>query len=226
MDLDVNERLERVLAHALSRRPDALFLTGDFCAAEPRQDMFHQLRPLLDATGVPYYITPGNHDDRGMLRNAFFLRGHNDAPVYGLVQVADRDFLFLDSSPGSVDDEQIEWLGRALDAYPDADLVMHHPPVPLGVTFMDNNYPLRDTKPLLNVLSADGRPRHVFCGHFHSGRSVVWNNLTVYLCPPTSFFIDPEPEEFRQEDLPPAYQLLEWSADGLRVVPTFVPENA
>ncbi len=77
MGLDVNSRLQRVLEHAATSNPDAYFLTGDFCAQEPEQDIYHQLRVVLDKLGKPYYLTPGNHDDRGMLRNAFYLEGHN-----------------------------------------------------------------------------------------------------------------------------------------------------
>lgn len=223
MGLDVNARLESVLAHAMARKPDAIFLTGDFCASEPEQDMFHQLRAQLDLLGVRYYLTAGNHDDREMLRNAFYLDGHNYEPICGLVRVKDQDFLFLDSSPGTVDGDQVKWLSRAITNYPDANIVMHHPPVPLGVTFMDKKYPLRQTDELLAALTTDGLPRRVFCGHFHSGRTVNWKNLEVHLCPPTSFFINPDNEEFEQEMLPPGYLMLEWVEDGgFRAVPYYV----
>ena len=223
MELDVNARLDAVLAHAATLQPDALFLTGDFCASEPIQETFHYLRARLDALGIPFYLAPGNHDDRAMLRNAFYLEGHNYAPIKGLVRVKDRDFLFLDSSTGTVDDGQVSWLTSALAAYPDATIIIHHPPVPLGVAFMDKNYPLRETENLLAALTADGRPRRVFCGHYHSGRTVRWKNLEIHLCPPTSFYIDPEEEEFQQEMLPPGYLLLEWTEESdMRVVPRYV----
>lgn len=227
MGLDVNERLARVLEHAAARDPDAYFLTGDFCATEPRQETFFQLRPILDQLGKPYYITPGNHDDRHMLRNAFFLEGHNDEPIIGLVRVNDRDFLFLDSCLGAVGEDQQAWLSRAIAAYPAADIVMHHPPVPMGVTFMDGTYPLRNPEDLLPILAADGALRRVFCGHFHSGRMVHHGNLEVHLCPPTSFFINPEADNFEQDYLPPAYTLLEWTDEGdFRSIPTYVAGNA
>ena len=226
MDLDVNERLQRVLDHAAAREPDAYFITGDCCAMEPLQDVFYRLRPRLDALGKPYYITPGNHDDRRMLRNAFYLDGHGDEPIKGLVRVNDRNFLFLDTCPARVDEEQVNWLAAALAEYPEADLVMHHPPVPLGVNFMDTKYPLQDTDALLDVLLGTDQPRRVFCGHFHSGRTVQHGPLEVHLCPPTSFFIDPEPEDFHQEFLPPAYLWLEWAEDGsFRAAPTFVASS-
>lgn len=214
MGLDVNQRLAAVLTHAQAFEPDAYFITGDLCAHEPVQEVYHRLRPLLDQLGKPYYLAAGNHDDRAMMRNAFFLEGHGQDAVSGLVKVKDRYFLLLDSSPGFIDDEQVEWLDRALDQYPNANIIMHHPPVPLGVRFMDEKYPLRDTDKLLQVLTYDDKQRKVFCGHYHSARTVNYRNLQIHLCPPTSFFISPDSAEFQQEDQQPAYLRLEWGDDG------------
>jgi Icc protein len=223
MGLDVNARLAQVLTHATGLAPDAFFLTGDFCASEPIQEIFHQLRARLDLLGVEYFITPGNHDDRKMLRNAFYLEGHNYEPIRGLVRVKNHDFLFLDSSTGKVNDDQVEWLTNALKTHPEAAIVMHHPPVPMGVVFMDKKYPLRETGHLLSALTADGQPRRVFCGHYHSGRTVHWKNLEVHICPPTSFYIKPNNEDFQQDFLPPGYLMLEWPDEGgFRVVPQYV----
>jgi len=109
-----------VLVHAMHLNPDAVFLTGDFCASAPVQEIFHQLRARLDLLGVNCYLTPGNHDDREMLRNAFDLEGQNYEPIRGTVQVKNKDFLFLDSSTGKVNEEQIGWLTDALKAHPEA----------------------------------------------------------------------------------------------------------
>lgn len=225
MGLHVVDRLQRVIEHSKSFEPDAYFLTGDFCAHDPVQEMYHQLRLLLDGLGKPYYMVAGNHDDRGMMRNAFFLEGHNQEAIKGVVQVKDRYFIFLDSSSGFVDDEQVNWLAKALGQYPQCDIVIHHPPMKMGVRFMDGNYPLRNTENLLSVLRTDGRHRRVFCGHYHTGRMMTHQNLSIHLCPPTSFFIDPDADSFAQLLLPPAYQQLVWDdAGNFRASPTYVME--
>jgi len=223
MGLDVVGRFKRVLEHSRSFEPDAYFLTGDFCANDPVQEVYHLLRPMLDELGKPYYLIPGNHDDRAMMRNAFFLEGHNQEPVKGLVQVGDRYFIFLDSSTGYVDKEQLAWLTKALGQYPQSDIVIHHPPMKMGIAFMDGKYPLSDPEGLLTILRADARHRRIFCGHYHTGRMMTHQNLSIHLCPPTSFFINPDADSFQQEFLPPAYLQLSWDEAGnFRSAPVYV----
>lgn len=223
MGLGVLDRFKQVLEHSRSFEPDAYFLTGDFCAHDPVQEIYHQLRSLLDGLGKPYYLAPGNHDDRSMMRNAFFLEGHEQQPIKGLVQVKDRYFIFLDSSAGMVEKEQLGWLTKALVQYPQSDIVIHHPPMKMGVPFMDEKYPLKETGKLLNILRADGRRRRIFCGHYHTGRMMTHQNISIHLCPPTSFFINPDSDSFEQEHLPPAYLRLTWDEAGnFRAVPTYV----
>lgn len=223
MGLDVNARLQAVLAHAQGFEPDAYFLTGDCCAQEPIQEVYHRLRPVLDQLGKPYYLAAGNHDDRAMMRNAFFLKGHGQQTIHGLLKIKERHFLLLDTSAGTVDQPQLDWLAKALVQYPDADIVMHHPPVPMGVRFMDGKYPLQETDTLIEVLTADGRPRRVFCGHYHCGRMAQFQNLQVHLCPPTSFFIDPDSADFRREAQQPGYLRLSWEDNGtFHAAPVYV----
>ncbi len=214
MGLDVGARFEAALQLATKLHPDAIFLTGDFCAHEPVAEVYRRLRRRLDGLRVPYFVTAGNHDDRRMMREAFPLPGCGDEALNQVVELKGRAFLILDSSPGYVDDQQLDWLARALADYPGADIVMHHPPLPLGIQFMDETYPLRDTDRLLALLTADGNRRRIFCGHYHANCVVSHRNLEVMLCPPTSFFIDPSASGFELEPHPPGCQLMEWTDEG------------
>ena len=215
MGLDVNARLDAALDRIAHLAPDALFITGDFCAHEPVQEVYYQLKTRFEAFEKPYYIIPGNHDDRAMMRRAYpLMPGKEQEPIYGLVPLGDQEFIFLDSSPGTVDGPQLDWLAETVREHPAATVVIHHPPIKLGIPFMDNKHPLRDTGRLLELLTADGQRRRVLCGHYHTARTVSYRNLDVLLCPPTSFFIYPGAEEFMMEAHAPGFQLLEWAADG------------
>ena len=214
MGLEVEKRLRAVLKDAERHEPDGYCITGDFCAHDPRPEVYARLRPILDDLGKPTLLIAGNHDDRSMMRDAFVLAGTGGEPIYGATTIADNTLLYLDSSEGRVGEQQLDWLEKALHDYPDAPLFMHHPPLEMGVQFMDRKYPLRDTDRLLQLLGADGHRRRVFCGHYHTSRMVSRGSLDVFLCPPSSFFIRPAAEDFELEPHYPGYLLLEWSDAG------------
>ena len=197
MDVATAARFSRVLDHAQAYAPDAYFFTGDFCAREPQSWVYEELAPRLAALRAPTVIIPGNHDSRPLMRQYFDLPGSEDEPILQDLTLAGQTFLFLDTRFGILEDSQLNWLTSKLEHTPEAHLVMHHPPVKMGVAFMDDNYALRDTDRLLDLMHARERTTHVFCGHYHSGRTVYDANLAVHLCPPTSFFIKPEAVESR-----------------------------
>lgn len=213
MGLDVEARFEAVLADASLHQPDAFCFTGDFCADEPVRAVYERLRPRFDTLNAPYFLTAGNHDDRRMIREVFGTPGEADDPVYGPVTINGRTCLFLDTSPGVTDRGQVDWLETAVREHPQAPIFMHHPPITMGVPFMDGKYPLRDTDRLVKILTSDGRRRRIFCGHYHTPRLVSQDLLDVFLCPPTSFFIQPCADDFALAHHLPGYFLLEW-ADG------------
>lgn len=214
MDLDVEARFLAVLREAAAYAPDALFVTGDCCAQEPVASVYTRMAPLIHSLGVPVYLIPGNHDDRAMLRAAYDLPGKNQEPICYEHTLGGETFLFLDSSTGVVGDDQLNWLEAALASRRNANVVMHHPPIPCGVEHMDAMYPLRSPERLLHLLTRDGSRHRIFCGHYHASRTVMYRNLEVYLCPPTSFFIDPRGEGFKLQHRPPGFLLLEWPGNG------------
>ena len=226
MGIDPTDRFERALAAAREYDPDVYWFTGDFCAREPQPWVFDFLAPRLTALGKPYVIAAGNHDERAMMRAAFDLPGAETDPVLQQMDIKGRQFLVLDTRYGIMEEEQLNWLEEELRQFPHADIIMHHPPFKMGLPFMDDNYALRDTERLHELLFGLDRPVRVFCGHYHCQRFLRHRNVLVHLCPPTSFFIQPNAPEFVQDFLPPAYQQIEYRADGeVRVVPVYVGET-
>ena len=227
MDLDVEARFLSVLRTAALYDPDALFITGDCCAQEPVASVYTRMAPLTERLGVPVHIIPGNHDDRAMLRASFDLPGQDQEPICYERTIGQEVFLFLDTSTGKVGDNQLDWLEAALASRRNANVVMHHPPIPCGVEHMDAKYPLLATERLLHLLTHDGSRRRIFCGHYHASRTVMYRNLEVYLCPPTSFFIDPRGTNFHLQHRPPGFLLLEWPGNGqFRCADIVVEEGA
>src|SRR5687768_5085510 len=66
------EHLERAVGHlnGLSPRPDLVLVTGDL-VERGHADEYRRLRRMLDMLTMPYFVIPGNHDDRRALREGF-----------------------------------------------------------------------------------------------------------------------------------------------------------
>ena len=129
----------------LPQRPDVLVVTGDLVDFG-RVKEYQHLRRLLAPLPMPYYLLPGNHDERGALRSVFADHAYL-AQCEPYVQYAIEDWplrlVALDTvipgeGGGRVDDERLAWLEETLaESKKPTLLVMHHPPFPTLIGHMD-----------------------------------------------------------------------------------------
>ena len=70
--LDTVACLERCVAHvaALRPAPDVVLITGDL-TYDGQAAEYATLLEVLGGLASPYFVIPGNHDDRGRMRAAF-----------------------------------------------------------------------------------------------------------------------------------------------------------
>jgi 3',5'-cyclic AMP phosphodiesterase CpdA len=218
---DPAERLGRVMDHllALDPLPDVLIVSGDV-ADHGLAEEYAEARPWLDRWPGPLAVCPGNHDAR-----AAFVEGLG-LPARGVVEVAGHRFLMLDSlidaiggervDEGRLGEEQLGWLDREL-ATSDAPafVVLHHPPVAIGIDLMD---PIRllDGDALAEVITAHPHMLATLVGHAHTmcsttyaGRPLLVGGGVVSTVP-----LDAEPFPVVWYDAPPslALHLVEESA--------------
>ena len=144
---DPTSSLEAALA-ALARLPtplDAIVVTGDVSDHGKRKE-YRLARELLDATGVPVHVMPGNHDDRGKLREAFALPGEGDEPIDYEVDLGPLALVVVDSTapgeeePGRFEPAQLERLDRVLAGLGAASptiVAMHDSPLPTAMPGWD-----------------------------------------------------------------------------------------
>ena len=136
------ERVMRYLA-TLPRPVDAVLVTGDV-ADHGAVEEYQAARGLLRAPS-PVLLCPGNHDQRANFRRV--LLGDADGghgPVNQVHHLDGVTVMLCDSTvPGQdggyLADETIRWLDAALAATPHRPVLvaMHHPPVTLGIPFVD-----------------------------------------------------------------------------------------
>ncbi|SDG56273.1 phosphodiesterase [Roseospirillum parvum] len=212
-------------ANRISPGLDAVVLTGDLTDMG-RSEEYTALKPLLDRLAAPYFLLPGNHDDRDALRQAF--DGHPGlappGPFMNLVvdhfpvRLIGLDTLLPGRHEGHLCPARLSWLEARLSEAPQRPTMvfMHHPPFATGIAHMDEMMLLRPGD-LLAVLRRHPQVRHVAAGHVHRAVSTAVDGLAMSIAPSSahavSLDLDPDaPATFTLE--PPALRVFDVSPAG------------
>ena len=231
--IPTRELFEDVLAHVerSGLRPDHVVVTGDHTHDELPETyaaVREELAPFLDRL----WLVPGNHDDRAVLRAAFDDRipGDGAGQVTFSFRAGDWLCLGLDTQvPGAVGGrlgaEQVDWIRAQLDEHRPgaAVLFMHHPPVELGLAWLDR-IGLEDAKLLQDLLEEDPRVRLVCCGHVHHEFSTRVGSAEIVTVPSTGLQFSPVSEVAEFVAAPPGYRMIELGVDGYRTSVVRLPE--
>lgn len=172
------EIFERAVPLVNAVHPDLIVVGGDLTSDE-KEASYHRARTAFARLDAPVHAMMGNHDDRRAYRSAFCA----DQPASGdpVVRAFDHGscrFVLLDSQlPGAVegrmDGDQLAWLERDLAAHLDRPtfVFVHHPPLPIGVRWLDNMGFLNGGD-LVRVIQRHLQVRAVLFGHIHQPR--IW----------------------------------------------------
>jgi 3',5'-cyclic-AMP phosphodiesterase len=159
---------------AIQPQPDAVLLTGDL-ADHASDEEYQQLRDLLAPIDAPFYVLPGNHDDRGALSRHFGVPGRDGEPVdysvdLGRLRLAVLDTTIPGDDSGALGPEQLDWLDAELAAAPEqlTLVAMHHPPLRTGMAVWDAiGLAHADQQALAVVIERHPHVRRLVGGHFH-----------------------------------------------------------
>lgn len=203
-----------------SPRPDLVVISGDL-ADTPSAEEYAHLLQLLRPLAIAFVATPGNHDDRALLRAA--LPGQPYAKPGGALNLAiaagPLDIVLADSSVpgrayGELDADTLTWLDTTLaaSATRPALLFLHHPPFVTGIRHMDVQN-LRNADALAAVLQLHGRARLVAAGHVHRATLTMFAGIAATICPSPNHAVALDldgrlPPSFYHE--PPAFHLHVW----------------
>lgn len=161
--------------NGLFPRPDLVLASGDLID-EPSIEAYATLRAILAKLDIALVLLPGNHDDRALLAEAFPEHDYlpqDGAPAHfvrdlGAVRLVAFDAVVPGKEYAEPTAEALDWLEATLAAVPAQPtmLVLHHPPIPTGLAFMDAIQPPWPPR-LAAILSAHPQVRLVGCGHVH-----------------------------------------------------------
>jgi 3',5'-cyclic-AMP phosphodiesterase len=193
-------RLEAVIdaVRSLPNRPDAVLVSGDL-TDDGAAENYRVACELLNRLDLPLHVLPGNHDDRGRIREAFELPGAGEEPVSYSVEVGALRLVLLDSNvpgqdPGRYDAERMAWLDEELSSEPERPtiLAVHHTPLATGIPEWDAiNLEASDRKALGEVVARHPQLRTIVGGHLHRVAASALAGCPVLSAPSTYLQVRP-----------------------------------
>lgn len=226
------QRLDRTLAAvcAVHPRPELLLATGDLI---DRGDLasYQRLREAFSDLPFPVRVCLGNHDVRATFAEAFPEYALSEGFLQYELKAGPLRLLVLDTLEegrhgGGFCDTRAGWLRARLDedAATPTLIVQHHPPMEVGIPWMNTDPAEPWVERLGECLSGRGNLVGLVCGHIHRAITTQWLDLLVASCPSTApqvaldlREIDPDGPDQRPLIVadPPAYALHWWNGREL-----------
>ena len=224
--VSTNKHLEECIKHInqLSPKPDVVLVTGDI-TNKSKQEECVQAKSLLDKLEAPYFIIPGNHDQRDLIMSSF-AENTRITDYQGFIQYVVDDYeirligldtQFEGQSGGQFCSNRAAWLDQQLASNPDQPTIifMHHPPLKVGVLETDEDG-FEGVEYLADVVKKHAHIKAILCGHIHLQTHTLWHGTVVSTAPSMGLqlLLDltlEKPSQFYHDQ--PAYQLHSWTAD-------------
>lgn len=222
------QRLDQIIEKLceMAPQPDLLILSGDL-TDRGDTDSYDRLSTIIKSLPFPVSMCLGNHDLRGNFCKTFPEVVVNDGYVQYEQETDDLRILYLDTLEegrhgGAYCATRAAWLSRELAAKPDRAtlIVMHHPPVDVGLEWMATDAREPWVERFSNAIAGHKQIIGIICGHVHRSISVVWHGTSVVVCassaPQTSLDLSPIDADHPDSRAmiiadPPAYALHRWN---------------
>lgn len=148
--------LERAAERVAALNPAAVLLTGDIADTGAPEEYEAATRALAPVQ-APVYRTAGNHDRFDERQQYVAEAGHVRLVVCDTSQPGRDD--------GSLD---VDWIVQQLEPGTPTIIAMHHPPVAMGIAWLDRiALPKEQTVALAELLTANPQVALVAAGHVH-----------------------------------------------------------
>ena len=224
--IDTEAALDAAISHINNWQtvPDAILVTGDL-VQRAKQQNYGNLRKKLDRLCSPYYVIPGNYDNRALIREHFSDFGYlpKSGPFLhysiddGPLRLIGLDTMIPGENQGEICEKRCEWLDSTLSAKPNqpALIFMHHPLLKTGVSYLDH-HEFNEGELLKNVIRRHSQVVWIACGHLHRHMHLKWAGIAATVSPSIAFqlplALEPGAEKsFSLE--PPGCPVYIWNSD-------------
>ncbi|MCV6636545.1 metallophosphoesterase [Candidatus Albibeggiatoa sp. nov. NOAA] len=219
-DIDVKGKFLSAL-EKISTYPDIdlLIISGDLAAHEGEIESYQWIEQQLKYVTVPYIVMAGNHDNMQNMQQVFDIDENHlhDGMLYFRQEVKGFPLLFLDTANYFLPQIQLDWLKK--QPHVPSFLFMHHPPTFCNCIYMDNKYPLQNRDEVWPQLVQLPHIEHIFCGHYHTARSIFKDQKAIHIAPSTMLQIAACTKGFGAANHHPGWRVIEWDGKQLN---TFV----
>ncbi|MCC9626108.1 phosphodiesterase [Thalassospira sp. MA62] len=225
---DAEATLRKVISEINLYHGDAeiCVITGDIThRGYPEQ--YEQANDILAELDIPYILIPGNHDVRDAFKDAFptmpvdangFV---NFGQTFNGVRFIMMDSLVPGHHHGTLCAQRLAWLRDELTAHKETPtfLFMHHPPMKMGLPFMDT-IRLDTEAELAEIVTSNPQIKHLFFGHLHRPATGTWKGVPFLLAASTQsgealdFRHEKEEELYDPNPLGPGYGIAFCDPDG------------
>ncbi|MCP3868741.1 MAG: phosphodiesterase [Gammaproteobacteria bacterium] len=168
-------------------QPDVVLITGDITYTGLLEEA-ECAAAILEKLQYPYYLVPGNHDDRSTLWSVFgkgACPGKSEAFLNYVVDDYDIRLIGMDSSidtapGGEICEMRANWLAHQLSVDSDRPSIifMHHPPAKCGVLETDEDGFIGADR-LGSIVAGFDNVEAILCGHIHIAAHLRWHGTVI-----------------------------------------------
>lgn len=181
--VQTRKHLNAVLNDIKKENITEVICTGDIGKGNGITHFFEQLKPFSLS------ITLGNHDIFSQISKYYTTGIHPvSQKLYHSIEKENFKYLYLDSSAGIIDKEQLYWLQKELISSKSILIFMHYPVIGLNLK-VDEIGELKNRDKLLRILENYKKDIVLFCGHYHMKSEIIYKNIKQYITPAVSFQI-------------------------------------
>jgi 3',5'-cyclic AMP phosphodiesterase CpdA len=226
------KRLDQVLKllTGMNPMPNLLLATGDL-VDRGDSESYRRLQNALSICPFPVWPCLGNHDQRESFAEHFPEFPMPDGFLQYAFDAGKLRFLVIDTLEegrhgGAFCETRARWLRDRLAEQPERDtiIVMHHPPVDVGIEWMATDPDEPWVARFSDAVAGDSQVKAILCGHLHRPISGAWRGTSIAICPATApqvaldlAPINPDRPDNRAMIIadPPAFALHKWNGSSL-----------